>query len=309
VRGRCRRDNLKEMGEEELWELINDNRHRISLGVRPCIVIPYLRQARVLTEMDEDEILSCHNLTNRCMRTSYMLDLLRTQGRNGAVALLESLMIHYPTLYTQVTGRKPSTEPSRFSGLIKYSELTEYLVRAVTGMQKELQEARCEAGRMSARCVSLESEIGQIMEQEEKSRCLQSENERMQRYLCSLQREVTKLKDEKCDLYIRYTAAIEEQAAVNERLHNLNLQVSDGHSSLFCALGDTQNDHLFPARQDILAQDLAEAIDSQVELAAQLRCYREENEQLHRDKQGVCAGVDSVLLSSWIRKCHANSAK
>lgn len=46
----------------------------------------------------------------------YMLDLLRTQGRNGAVALLESLMIHYPTLYTQVTGRKPSTEPSRFSG-------------------------------------------------------------------------------------------------------------------------------------------------------------------------------------------------
>lgn len=62
--------NLKEMGEEELWELINDNRHRISLGVRPCILIPYLRQARVLTEMDEDEILSCHNLTNRSMRTS-----------------------------------------------------------------------------------------------------------------------------------------------------------------------------------------------------------------------------------------------
>lgn len=25
-------------------------------------------------------------------------------------------MIHYPTLYSQVTGRKPSTEPSRFSG-------------------------------------------------------------------------------------------------------------------------------------------------------------------------------------------------
>lgn len=45
-----------------------------------------------------------------------MMDLLRTQGRNGAVALLESLMIHYPALYTQATGHKPSTEPSRFSG-------------------------------------------------------------------------------------------------------------------------------------------------------------------------------------------------
>lgn len=53
-----------------MWELINDNRHRISLGVRPGVLIPYLRQARVLTEMDEDEILSCHNLTNRSMRTS-----------------------------------------------------------------------------------------------------------------------------------------------------------------------------------------------------------------------------------------------
>lgn len=62
--------DLKEMGEEELWELINDNRHRISLGVRPCILIPYLRQARVLTELDEDEILSCHSLKNRSMRTS-----------------------------------------------------------------------------------------------------------------------------------------------------------------------------------------------------------------------------------------------
>lgn len=119
------------------------------------------------------------------------------------------------------------TSIALFAGLIKYSELTEYLVRAVTGMQKELQEARCEAGRMGARCASLESEIGQIMGQEEKSRCLQSENERLRRHLCSLQHEVTKLKDEKCDLYTRYTAAIEEKSAGNMRLHDLNLQVSE----------------------------------------------------------------------------------
>lgn len=66
--------DLGAMAEEELWELINDHRHRISLGVRPCILIPYLRQARVLTEMDEDEILSSHNLTNRSMRTSEIYD-------------------------------------------------------------------------------------------------------------------------------------------------------------------------------------------------------------------------------------------
>ncbi|XP_028272339.1 caspase recruitment domain-containing protein 14 isoform X2 [Parambassis ranga] len=319
--------DLKEMGEEELWDLINDNRHRISLSVRPCVLIPYLRQARVLTEVDEDEIISCHNLTNRCMRTSYMLDLLRTQGRNGAVALLEGLMIHYPNLYTQVTGRKPSTEPSRFSGLIKYSELTEYLVRAVTGMQKELQEARCEANRMTTRCASLESEIGQIMEQDEKSRSLQAENDRLQRHLISLQREITKLKDEKCELYIRFTAAIEEKSAVSSRLHDLNLQVyqlqTDLQStqtqneiqkrrslrcvcsaetpqlqeevrSLRCQLAKAEK--LDPARQDILAQDLAEAIDSQVELAEQLQCYREENEQLLREKQGLLGQKECLSL-------------
>ncbi|XP_059185327.1 caspase recruitment domain-containing protein 14 [Centropristis striata] len=317
--------DLGEMGEEELWELINDNRHRISLGVRPCVLIPYLRQARVLTEMDEDEILSCHNLTNRSMRTSYMLDLLSTQGRNGAVALLEGLMIHYPNLYTQVTGRKPSTEPSRFSGLIKYSELTEYLVRAVTGMQKELQEARCEAGRKSARCASLELEIRQIMELEEKSRCLRSDNERMRRHLCSLQHEVTKMKDEKCDLYMRYTAAIEEKSAVNMRLHDLNLQVYQLQTelqkvqienefqkqrSLRVSASTAEKlqqqeevrslrvkaENLDPARQDILAQDLAEAINSQVELAEQLRHYREENEQLIKAKQGLVEQKEALSL-------------
>lgn len=93
-------------------------------------------------------------------------------------------------------------------------------------MQKELQEARNEARKMSERCSYLESEISRIVEQEEKSRHLQAENERIRRHMCTLKRDVTKLKDEKCDLYMRYTAAIEEKAAVNKRLHDLNLQVS-----------------------------------------------------------------------------------
>ncbi|KAF7668606.1 hypothetical protein LDENG_00001100 [Lucifuga dentata] len=319
--------DLREMSEEELWELINDNRHRISLGVRPCMLIPYLRQARVLTEMDEDEILSCHNLTNRSMRTSYMLDLLRTQGRNGAVALLDSLMIHYPTLYTQVTGRKPSTEPSRFSGLIKYSELTEYLVRAVTGMQKELQEACNEAERLKVHCTSLESEIQQMMEKEQKCRCLQSEYELMKSHLAAVQREVTKLKEERCDLYVRYTSAIEEKSAVNIRCHDLNLQVYQLQTelqkaqtendfqkrrSLRCASpAETQQLHeeirtlrcqlmkaekFVPAREDILAQDLAEALDGRMELAEQLRCNREENERLIREKEELLDEKECLSL-------------
>lgn len=62
--------DFKDMDEEELWDLINDNRHAISLGVRPCMIIPYLRQARVLSDLDEDEVLTCHKLNNSSMRTS-----------------------------------------------------------------------------------------------------------------------------------------------------------------------------------------------------------------------------------------------
>lgn len=65
--------DLKDLEEEELWDLIDDNRHAISLGIRPCVLIPYLRQARVLTNLDEDEIFTCPRFTNRCMRTSKTL--------------------------------------------------------------------------------------------------------------------------------------------------------------------------------------------------------------------------------------------
>uniref|UniRef100_A0A8C5GKU7 CARD domain-containing protein n=1 Tax=Gouania willdenowi TaxID=441366 RepID=A0A8C5GKU7_GOUWI len=213
--------NLKQMGEEELWDLINDNRHRISLDVQPGICIPYLRQARVLTEIDQDEILTCHNLVNRCMRTSHMLDLLRTQGRNGAVALLESLMIHYPRLYTKVTGHKPSTEPSRFSGWCFPSLFIEFSCQ----LQSQSHLSELNYNSIVTRTIS------QLMEHKENSTCLQAENQRLQRAMSTSQREIIQLKEEKCDLYRRYTAAIEERSAVNDRLHELNLQVQQTPST------------------------------------------------------------------------------
>uniref|UniRef100_A0A8C1XZ73 Caspase recruitment domain family, member 14 n=1 Tax=Cyprinus carpio TaxID=7962 RepID=A0A8C1XZ73_CYPCA len=169
-----------DLEEEELWDLINDNRHAISLGVRPCVLIPYLRQARVLTDLDEDEILTCLNFTNR----GHMLDLLHVQGHNGAMALLESLMIHYPTLYTRITGREPSIEPSGFSGLINYNELTEYLVHAVSSMQTELQVARHEALRLQGRCCQLEGKLEQAQQNNEELSQMQGEHARLVPNLC-----------------------------------------------------------------------------------------------------------------------------
>uniref|UniRef100_A0A673FL39 Caspase recruitment domain family, member 14 n=1 Tax=Sinocyclocheilus rhinocerous TaxID=307959 RepID=A0A673FL39_9TELE len=180
--------DLKDLEEEELWDLINDNRHAISLGVRPCVLIPYLRQARVLTDLDEDEILTCFNFTNR----GHMLDLLRTQGHNGAMALLESLMIHYPALYTRITGRQPSIEPSGFSGLINYNELTEYLVHAVSSMQTELQVARHEASRLQGRCCQLEGKLEQAQQNNEELSQMQGEHARLVPNLCLINHYVSR---------------------------------------------------------------------------------------------------------------------
>ncbi|XP_053540218.1 caspase recruitment domain-containing protein 14 isoform X1 [Ictalurus punctatus] len=319
--------DFKDMGEEELWDLINDNRHAISLGVRPCMLIPYLRQARVLSDLDEDEILTCLKFTNRSMRTSHMLDLLRIQGRNGAVALMEGLMIHYPNLYTQVTGRKPSTEPSRFSGLIKYSELTEYLVRAVTGMQKELQAEREEAAQLRSQCCSLQTELTRATQQVEEQKSLQTEHTRLRKSLTEMHRDLLKLKDEKCDLYVRYAAAVEEKSEVNIRCRDLNLQVYQLQCELRKAQTETdfqrnrsvrrmsssetqhlrdeiitlrrqlqQAENITPACQDILAQDLKDATDQRTELADELRRLQEENEALTRERSELLEEKDCLAL-------------
>ncbi|KAL2087121.1 hypothetical protein ACEWY4_018180 [Coilia grayii] len=256
-----------------------------------------------------------------------MLDLLHTRGRNGAVALLESLMIHYPATYTQITGRKPSVEPSGFSGLIKYSELTDYLVRAVTSMQKELMEARQEADQGRERCARLEAELSAAAEHAEDLRRLQEESGRLRSHLASLNRDLLKLKDEKCELYGRYATAVEEKSAAGLRCRDLNLQIYQLQYELRKA--ETEKDfqrrrslHLVspsesqqlreeismlrrklmeaekfsPAREDILAQDLEEAQDRRSELAERLCRLSEENERLARATEELFEEKESLVL-------------
>lgn len=42
--------------------------------------------------------------------------MLRTRGKNGAIAFLESLKFHNPDIYTLVTGLQPDVDFSTFSG-------------------------------------------------------------------------------------------------------------------------------------------------------------------------------------------------
>ncbi|KAK5601523.1 hypothetical protein CRENBAI_024565 [Crenichthys baileyi] len=62
------------------------------------------------------------------------------------------------------------------------------------------------------------------------------------------------------------------------------------------SVSSSQTPQLQEAHKDILEQDLAEAIDSQVELAEHLKNYREENEKLLRDKQGLVDQTEGLSL-------------
>ncbi|XP_069050776.1 caspase recruitment domain-containing protein 14 isoform X2 [Lepisosteus oculatus] len=319
----------KELDEEALWELIDDNRHCVSLGVQPCLLIPYLRQARVLDELDEDEILHCLQFTNRCMKTSRMLDILRTRGRNGAIAFLESLMIHYPKLYTKISGREPSDTQSGFSGLMENSELTEYLVRAVTGMQEQLCSVRAEAGSLAERCAALEAELGQARQRGEGLRGLQAEHARLRRDYATLHRDLLRLKDEKCDLCTRFTAAVEENSVVAARCRDLQLEVYQLKFELQKAMKETdferkkslrscssgeilqlreeaamlrqrlaKAEKFSPAREDILETDLEEALDGRCELMEQIHCLREEHDRLVSEHEELLEQKESLALQA-----------
>nr|XP_054526206.1 uncharacterized protein LOC129137558 isoform X2 [Pan troglodytes] len=65
----CRRDStLTALDEETLWEMMESHRHRIVRCICPSRLTPHLRQAKVLCQLDEEEVLHSPRLTNSAMR-------------------------------------------------------------------------------------------------------------------------------------------------------------------------------------------------------------------------------------------------
>ncbi|XP_054526196.1 uncharacterized protein LOC129137554 isoform X1 [Pan troglodytes] len=67
----CRRDSaLTALDEETLWEMMESHRHRIVRCICPSRLTPHLRQAKVLCQLDEEEVLHSPRLTNSAMRAA-----------------------------------------------------------------------------------------------------------------------------------------------------------------------------------------------------------------------------------------------
>uniref|UniRef100_A0A8C3SUQ9 Caspase recruitment domain family member 14 n=1 Tax=Chelydra serpentina TaxID=8475 RepID=A0A8C3SUQ9_CHESE len=269
--GSCQADTeLRDLDEEQLWEILESHRYRIVRSTCPNRLTPYLRQAKVLDQLDEEEVLHGPQFTNSAMRVGHMLDLLKTRGKNGALAFLESLKLHNPDTYTLITGLEPSIDLNNFSGLIETSKLTECLAKAVNSLQEELTQEKHQKASLLHHFRQLKDRGSQLQAQNKCLRGIEAEHNRMKREVSSHFHEVLKLKDEMYNLSMHYTNALQEKDLAITRSQGLQEELYRMKQELQRARVES---HCERERSLRMPSDLQPQVDELLQL-------REENEKL-----------------------------
>lgn len=77
--------SLTALDEEKLWEMMESHRYKIVHSICPSRLTPYLRQAKVLGQLDEEEVLHGPRFTNTAMRVGELCATasLPSQQRRG----------------------------------------------------------------------------------------------------------------------------------------------------------------------------------------------------------------------------------
>ncbi|KAJ7315883.1 hypothetical protein JRQ81_002045 [Phrynocephalus forsythii] len=302
---------LRDMDEDHLWEMVEGHRYRIVRGVCPSRLTPYLRQAKVFGQLDEEEVLHNPQFTNSAMRVGHMLDLLKSRGKNGALAFLESLKLHNPDIYVLITGLEPSIDHNHFSDLIESSQLTECLAKAVSSLQEELSQEKRQKASLFHHCRKLKENVAQLEAQAESLQGIEAECNRLRRELSAHFHEALKLKDELYGLSLRYSSALQEKdlaitrcQSLQEELYLVKQELQRAQASLYCERERSprtgeglqsqaeellvlreENEHLKTlvelknfsvVEKDILEQDLDDALEGKQELLNRIHSLREQ---------------------------------
>ncbi|XP_069808361.1 caspase recruitment domain-containing protein 14 isoform X4 [Dendropsophus ebraccatus] len=215
---------LMDLEEEELWEMIEKHRYKIVQRLSPERLTPYLRQAKVIDAMDEEDILHCARFSTRAMRLGYLLDVLHTRGKNGGIAFLESLMLVNPKLYTLITGKEANKDPNSFTKLIDISQLSAFLMNTLSSLQEELMQEKQLKGTLLHHLHKMREKQQQLKEEGECMRSMEHENQRLHREMDAQSQMLSKLKDEQYELSMRYSHALQEKDSVQSRIAELQEQ-------------------------------------------------------------------------------------
>ncbi|KAF7220732.1 caspase recruitment domain-containing protein 11 [Nothobranchius furzeri] len=212
---------------EELWDRVEEVRHKLTRILNPAKLTPYLRQCKVIDEQDEDEVLNSTQYPLRISKAGRLLDILHAQGQRGLQAFMESLEFYHPEQYTQLTGKQPTQRCSLILDEEGPEGLTQFLLLEVRKLREQLRNSHLCERRLSQRCRMAEEERSRAERKAQELRHDKLLLERLRQDCESSSRELGKLKDRLLEQAVKYSSALEEQGRASIREKELLRQVEE----------------------------------------------------------------------------------
>nr|XP_023676514.1 caspase recruitment domain-containing protein 9 [Paramormyrops kingsleyae] len=226
--------------DEECWVQLEDYRMLLIKSIEPSRITPYLRQCKVLSSEDEEQIFNDPSLVIRRRKVGVLLDILQRTGHKGYVAFLESLELDYPQLYRKITGKEPARVFSILVDTAGESGLTQFLMTEMTRLQKALQEERLRRQEVSARMAAQQDTIRRQQVRESELRKQQERVCRMRKERDKLVEEARQLKDENYSLLRDVTRLTEEKSKALMDARDLQMEIERLKHSLMNAESDSK---------------------------------------------------------------------
>ncbi|XP_039235520.1 caspase recruitment domain-containing protein 9 isoform X1 [Pipra filicauda] len=229
---------LEEDNDEICWNNLENFRVKLISVIDPSRITPYLRQCKVLSPDDEEQVLNDPSLVMRKRKAGVLLDILQRTGHKGFEAFMESLELYYPQLYKKITGKEPSRVFSMIIDTAGESGLSQVLMNEIMKLQSAVQEERRRAQELTVWLHSKEDTIREMWVRDSLLRKHQERAQRMKEERDSLSRELKKCKDENYNLAMSYAKQSEEKSAALMKNRDLILEIDHLKHSLMKAEDD-----------------------------------------------------------------------
>lgn len=217
-------EEKEDSDQDQLWEELESKRLILTRSINPSKLTAYLRQCKVIDEEDEDEILRSHLLISRRARASRLLDILRTRGKRGYEAFLESLELYYVELYKLITGKEPTRCCSVLIVEEGYEGLTQFLMNEAVKLQKQLKDRDMEIHKLHGKCEALQEGYKQLGQHNQELRSFQERYSKLKEEFHLYNNELNKIKEENYLLALRYAELNEEKSEAVMRSRELQLE-------------------------------------------------------------------------------------
>ncbi|KAJ7396203.1 snRNA-activating protein complex subunit 4 isoform X1 [Pitangus sulphuratus] len=231
-------DKDTDLLNQTCWNNLENFRVKLISVIDPSRITPYLRQCKVLSPDDEEQVLNDPSLVMRKRKAGVLLDILQRTGHKGFEAFMESLELYYPQLYKKITGKEPSRVFSMIIDTAGESGLSQLLMNEIMKLQSAVQEERRRAQELTVWLHSKEDTIREMWVRDSLLRKHQERAQRMKEERDSLSRELRKCKDENYNLALSFAKQSEEKSAALMKNRDLILEIDHLKHSLMKAEDD-----------------------------------------------------------------------